>query len=50
MKKLVIGTAAIVATALVFTTGAYAARYIELPWTNNLYSVSDDDDDRHASR
>ncbi|MCF8783216.1 hypothetical protein [Rhodococcus ruber] len=40
-SKLVIITGAVVIAALASTATVAAARYVELPWTNNIYLVSD---------
>ena len=43
-SKLVIIVGAVVVAGLASTATVAAARYIELPWTNNIYKVSDRED------
>ncbi|WP_407107282.1 hypothetical protein [Rhodococcus aetherivorans] len=40
-NKLVIIAGAVVIAVLASTATVAAARYVELPWTNNIYLVSD---------
>lgn len=44
-SKLVIIVGAVVVAGLASTATVAAARYIELPWTNNIYNVSSSDKD-----